>query len=138
MSEGPPGTDAFPFPTLGAPLRFAIASALVSVVFILDTFAPTLIDTGSRFILLGTAVGATAWLAGTGPALVATVIMAVLGATRDGGPLVGALPLHITLFVLQCLLLTAVVAELRRARRDAGCGRGTRKPRVGKAKPPIA
>jgi signal transduction histidine kinase len=111
--------DAYPFPTLAAPLRFAIALGLVSCVFLLDAFAPTLVDDGSLFILLGTAVGATAWFAGTGPALGATVVAAVLGAVRAGGPLHGAIPVHLALFLVHGLLLTAVVAELRRARRDA-------------------
>ena len=111
--------DAYPFPTLAAPLRFSIALGLVALVFLLDSLAPTLIDDGSLFILLGTAVGATAWFAGTGPALAATVIAAVLGAGRAGGPLHGAIPVHLALFLVHGLLLTAVIAELRRARRDA-------------------
>src|SRR5829696_9088198 len=111
--------DAYPFPTLATPLRFGIALGLVAVVFLLDTIAPSLIDDGSLFILLGTAVGATAWFAGTGPALAATVIAAVLGASRAGGPLDGAIPIHLALFLVHGLLLTAVVAELRSARRDA-------------------
>ena len=111
--------DAYPFPTLSAPLRFSIALGLIALVFLLDTIAPSLIDDGSLFILLGTAVGATAWFAGTGPALGATVIAAVLGAMRAGGPLHGAIPIHLALFLVHGLLLTAVVAELRSARRDA-------------------
>ena len=111
--------DAYPFPTLSAPLRFSIALGLVAFVFLLDAIAPSLIDDGSLFILLGTAVGGTAWFAGTGPALAATVIAAVLGAMRAGGPLHGAIPIHLALFLVHGLLLTAVVAELRSARRDA-------------------
>ncbi|CAN5735831.1 hypothetical protein BH18ACI5_BH18ACI5_06990 [soil metagenome] len=111
--------DAYPFPTLAAPLRFGIALGLVTLAFLLDTIAPSLIDDGSLFILLGTAVGATAWFAGTGPALAATVVAAVLGATPSGDPLHGAIPIHLALFLVHGLLLTAVVAELRRARRDA-------------------
>ena len=111
--------DAYPFPTLAAPLRFSIALGLVAIAFLLDTVAPALIDDGSLFILLGTAVGATAWFAGTGPALAATVIAAVLGAVRAGGPLDGAIPIHLALFLVHGLLLTGVVGELRRARRDA-------------------
>jgi signal transduction histidine kinase/CheY-like chemotaxis protein len=111
--------DAYPFPTLAAPVRFGIAVGLVTCVFLLDTFAPKLIDDGSHFILLGTAVGATAWFAGTGPALAATVLAAVLGATRAEDALSGPVPIHLALFLVHGLLLTAVVAELRRARRDA-------------------
>ena len=113
--------DAYPFPTLAAPLRFGIGIALISLIFILERGAPALIDDGSHFILLGTAVGATAWFAGTGPALL-----------RDGAGLGvrrGRCPRHIAsaalcrctsrLFLVHGLLLTGVVAELRRARRNA-------------------
>lgn len=103
-----------------SPFRYVVAFGLIGVVFILDILAPALIiDDGSHFILLGTAVGATAWLAGTGPALAATVLAAALGQARGGGAPVGALPLHLAFFLIHCLLLTAVVAELRRARSEA-------------------
>ena len=111
--------DSYPFPTLAAPLRFAIGLALVSLVFILERTAPLLIDDGSHFILLGTAVGATAWFAGTGPALLATVVASVFGAVDARGNLIGAVPMHLALFLVHGLLLTGVVAELRRARRNA-------------------
>ena len=111
--------DAYPFPTLAAPLRFGIGIALVSLVFILERAAPSFIDGGSHFILLGTAVGATAWVAGTGPALLATVLASLFGAADAVGNPSGAVPLHLALFLIHGLLLTAVVAELRRARRNA-------------------
>ena len=111
--------DAYPFPTFAAPLRFAIGIALVSLVFILERAAPTLIDDGSHFILLGTAVGATAWVAGTGPALLATVLASLFGAAESRANVGGAVPLHLALFLVHGLLLTGVVAELRRARRNA-------------------
>ncbi|HXG56879.1 MAG TPA: ATP-binding protein [Vicinamibacterales bacterium] len=110
--------DAYPLPVIAAPLRYAVAFGLITTVFVLDTFAPTLIDDVSHFILLGSAVGATAWLAGTGPALAAAVLAAVLGAARGGDPLAGA-RLHLALFLVHCILLTAVVAALRRARTEA-------------------
>ena len=75
--------DAYPFRTLPAPSRFSIAIGLVAIVFLIDQSAGELIDDGSHFLLLGTAVGATAWFAGTGPALLATVLGAILGATRQ-------------------------------------------------------
>ena len=111
--------DAYPFPTLGAPLRIAIAIAAVLVVFLVDRLAEPLIDDGSKFLLLGTVVMASAWLAGTGAALGVTVAGAVLGAT-DGSLDSGsgaAVPMHLALFVVQGLVLTAVIAELRAARR---------------------
>jgi signal transduction histidine kinase len=113
--------DAYPFRTLSAPLRFAIALAAISVVFVVDRTAGEVIDDGSKFLLMGTAVMASAWFAGTGPALAATVLGAVLGAfeagEQPGGA--GAVPTHLALFVVQGLLLTAVISELRAARRTA-------------------
>ena len=111
--------DAYPFRTNSAPLRFAIGIALVLLVFVLERSAPSLIDDGSVFILLGTAVGATAWFAGSGPALLATVLGAVLGALEGRTATSAAVPMHLALFLVHGLLLTGVVAELRRARRDA-------------------
>jgi signal transduction histidine kinase len=108
--------DSYPFPTRPAPLRFAIALLAVTVVFAIDRVANDVIDDGSHFLLLGTAVMATAWGAGTGPALVAIVFGAVLGASTASGSM-AATSTHLALFVVQGLLLTALVSELRRARR---------------------
>lgn len=113
--------EAFPFRTLSATLRFAIALAAVGLVYLADHAFPALIDDGSQFLLLATAVMATAWLAGTGPALAATVAGALIGAwDASGAP--GderAAQTHLALFVVQGLLLTALVSELRTARRVA-------------------
>jgi signal transduction histidine kinase len=111
-------TDAYPFRTLAAPLRFAIALASIAIVFLIDYFGDTMVDDGSTFLLLGTAVMASAWFAGTGPALAATILGAVLGALAVGGQsgTDAAVPMHLALFVVQGLLLTAVVSELRAAR----------------------
>ena len=113
--------DAYPFPTLPSPLRFAIALAAVAVVSLIERAAGALIDEGSHFLLLGTAVMATAWFAGTGPALAATVLGAVLGARAVGDPRIApaSAHTHLALFVSQGLLLTALVSEMRRARRVA-------------------
>jgi signal transduction histidine kinase/CheY-like chemotaxis protein len=116
-----PTADAYPFRAQPAPLRFAVALASVAAVFVVDYFFGSLIDDGSHFLLLGTAVMASAWFAGTGPALAATVAGAVVGAWEGPSSLenVRATQAHLALFVIQGLLLTAVVSELRRARRDA-------------------
>ena len=109
--------DAYPFPTRPAPLRFAIALLAIVVVYVIGRTGGAAIDDGSHFLLLGTAVMASAWFAGTGPALAATVAGALLGATDltvDGGV---AAPMHLAIFVVQGLLLTALVSELRAARR---------------------
>jgi signal transduction histidine kinase len=113
--------DAYPFPTQPAPLRFAVAFASVGIVFVIDAFFGTLIDDGSHLLLLGTAVMATAWFAGTGPALAATVTGAILGGLdpQAAAADLRSTPTHLALFVMQGLLLTALVSELRRARRVA-------------------
>ncbi|HJR61944.1 MAG TPA: hybrid sensor histidine kinase/response regulator [Vicinamibacterales bacterium] len=111
--------DAYPFPTFPAPIRFALALLLVGGVFLVDRYAGTMIDDGSHFILLGTTVMAVAWLAGTGPALAAVVLAALLGTWQIGERRNDAAHMHLALFLVHGLLVTAVVAELRRARRDA-------------------
>jgi signal transduction histidine kinase/ActR/RegA family two-component response regulator len=113
--------DAFPFPTFSAPLRFAIALATVGLVYLADYAFAALIDDGSLFLLLGTAVMASAWTAGTGPALAATVAGALIGAwdSSGSGGDQRATQTHLALFVIQGLLLTALVSELRAARRVA-------------------
>src|SRR5690349_1662543 len=117
--KGPP--DAYPFPTWPAPFRFGIALAAVLAVFVPDAVGRAPLDAVSRFLLLGTAVLASAWFAGTGPALGATVLGAVLGAFDAGDPsrTDATVATHLALFVIQGLLLTGVVSELRAARRAA-------------------
>jgi signal transduction histidine kinase/CheY-like chemotaxis protein len=114
-------SDAFPFRPQPPALRYAIAIAGVTLVFLIDRLGGPAVDDASQFLLLGTAVTASAWFAGTGPALAAVVAGAVMGAVHagydpDAHP--GA-SLHLALFVVQGLLLTALVAELRSARRAA-------------------
>jgi signal transduction histidine kinase/CheY-like chemotaxis protein len=113
--------DAYPFPTFPAPLRFAIAMAAVSIVFITDALTRTALDEVSKFLLLGTAVLASAWFAGTGPALAAIILGAALGwvGVANEPATISQVATHLALFVLQGLLLTAVVSELRAARRSA-------------------
>ena len=113
--------DAFPFRPLPPPLRYAIALAAVGLVYLVSHSLDALIDEGSQFLLLGTAVIASAWFAGTGPALTATVIGAVLGAWDASATIEDsrAVQTHLALFVVQGLLLTGLVSELRSARRIA-------------------
>jgi signal transduction histidine kinase len=90
-------------------------------VFLADRLGGAAVDDASQFLLLGIAVTASAWFAGTGPALLAVVagtIMAAVDAGYDPAGHPGA-SLHLALFVVQGLLLTALVAELRSARRAA-------------------
>ena len=111
--------DAYPFPTFSVPVRFGIAVITLTAVVVIDRTAGALIDNGSHLILLATAVMATALFAGTGPALGATVVAAVLGARHDSGSDNAVAPMHLALFLVHGLLVTAVVAELRRARRES-------------------
>jgi signal transduction histidine kinase len=112
--------DAYPFRTLPAPWRFTVAVASVAVVFAVDWLGGPLIDDGAMFLLLSTAVMASAWFAGTGAGLVSVVFGAVLGSI---GPRLSSRVagdhLELAMFVVQGLLLTAVISELRSARRTA-------------------
>jgi signal transduction histidine kinase len=113
--------DAYPFRLQQPALRYAIALGTITLVFLIDRFGGRTVDDASQFLLLGTAVTASAWFAGTGPALAAVVLGAVMGALHAGyDPAAhpGA-SLHLALFVVQGLLLTGLVAELRSARRAA-------------------
>jgi signal transduction histidine kinase len=113
--------DAYPFRALTPPVRFLIALLLVGAVFAVCWRAGDTIDDGSEFLLLGTAVMACAWFGGTGPALAGTVLGALLGAfeASHSSATDSAAPMHLALFVVQGLLLTAVISELRAARRSA-------------------
>lgn len=113
--------DAYPNPTLPAPLRFAIGLAAIAIVFAIDRAGGPAMDDGSQFLSLGIAVMISAWFGGTGPALAATVIGALLGASEVSTTSheLKAVSIRLALFVVQGVLLTALVAELRRARRVA-------------------
>jgi signal transduction histidine kinase len=119
LMRGP--ADAYPFPTFAAPLRFAIALVTVSAVFAISAGGGTPVDDVSTFLLLGTAVLASAWFAGTGPALSAVVLGAVLGGLEISGRPATDTPVatHLALFIVEGLLLIAIVSELRAARRAA-------------------
>lgn len=110
--------DADAFPTFPTPVRLAIAFLIIAAVFLIAQYSAELLDNGSLFILLGIAVMATAWLAGTAPALGA-IVVAVVFQTVRADPSAEPAPLHLALFLLHGLLVTAIVAELRRARHDA-------------------
>lgn len=113
--------DPYPFSAITPPVRFLIALIFVGLVFAICWRAGDMIDDGSEFLLLGTAVMACAWFGGTAPALAATVLGALLGAFEASRSIApdAAAPTHLALFVIQGLLLTAVVSELRAARRSA-------------------
>lgn len=90
----------------------------MAVVFLLDRLAANALDGGSHFLLMDLLVVATAWFAGTGAALGTTILAASLGAFRVSGS-DGDSYVHLALFVVNALLITAMVAELRRTRWQA-------------------
>ena len=100
-------------------MRRVVALVLVVIVFLAYRSTGTVIDEGSLFLLLSIAVLGTAWFAGTGSALAVTVLGAVLGYVLAGPQLSRAVEMHLALFLVHGLLLTALVAELRRAREQA-------------------
>jgi signal transduction histidine kinase len=114
MSPGP-----YPFPSIATPARHFVALTSVVIVFLAHRAAGTVIDEGGLFLLLSVAVLGSAWFAGTGSALSVTVLGAVLGSLVSGNTGSPAVQTHLALFVGQGLLLTALVAELRRARHSA-------------------
>jgi signal transduction histidine kinase len=111
--------DAYPFPTFPAPVRFGFALLVIGSVFLLGRMAGPVIDNGTLYLLLGIAVLSVALIAGTGPAIAATALAAVVGAQRGTGGPDGAMGVHLGLLLTHCLFLTWVVAQLRRARREA-------------------
>lgn len=109
----------YPFPTIPLPVRHFVALTAVVIAFLASRTTPAIIDEGGVFLLFSITVLGAAWFAGTGSALSVTVLGAMLGAAGDRGGLTVAVHTHLALFVLEGLLLTALVAELRRARRVA-------------------
>jgi signal transduction histidine kinase len=114
----------YPFPTIALPARHFVALTAVVIVFMAHQAAGTVIDEGGVFLLLSIAVLGSAWFAGTGSALSVTVLGAVLGSLVAGNESSPAVETHLALFIGHGLLLTGLVAELRRARltaeREAG------------------
>jgi signal transduction histidine kinase/CheY-like chemotaxis protein len=125
--------DAYPFPTLTPAVRFGIAIAGVLVVFVMDRALGRLMDEGSLFLLLSLAVIGSAWFAGTGPALAATVAGTVLGAFTSPAGDNPAAHTKLALFVIQGLVLTGIISELRRARRLAELEAGIARAATGEA-----
>jgi signal transduction histidine kinase/CheY-like chemotaxis protein len=112
-------TGPYPFPTLPGPVRQFVSLAAAVIIFFAARSPSTVVDEGGFFLLMSILVLGSAWFAGTGAALAVTVLGAIFGAVTAGSTLTAAVHTHLALFVLQGLLLTALVAELRRARRAA-------------------
>jgi signal transduction histidine kinase/CheY-like chemotaxis protein len=114
-----PSPGPYPFPAIARPARHFVALTAVVIVFLSHRMAGTVVDEGGLFLLLSIAVLGSAWFAGSGSALSVTVLGAVLGSIVAGRADSPAVQTHLALFVGQGLLLTALVAELRRARQTA-------------------
>jgi signal transduction histidine kinase/ActR/RegA family two-component response regulator len=114
-----PASGPYPFPAVALPARHFVALTAVVIVFLAHRAAGTVIDEGGVFLLLSIAVLGSAWFAGTGSALSVTVLGAVLGSVVAGNGNSPAVETHLALFIGHGLLLTGLVAELRRARRTA-------------------
>lgn len=110
------GAGPYPFPTLPGAVRQCVVVAIAVLVCLASRVSP-IIDDGGLFLIFGITVLGAAWLAGTGAALVTTLAGAIVGYVE--APPTVAVETHLALFIVQGLLLTAIVAELRRARRAA-------------------
>jgi signal transduction histidine kinase len=109
---------AYPFPSVPRPVRHFVALTAVVIAFLASQTTPA-VDEGGLFLLMSVTVVGAAWFAGVNSALAVTVLGAVLAALRADGQGGIAVQIHLALFVLDGLLLTALVAELQRARRVA-------------------
>jgi signal transduction histidine kinase/CheY-like chemotaxis protein len=99
-------------------VRLAIGAIGIAIVVLLDRFTTNTLEDGGHFLLLDLLVVATAWFGGTHVALSTTIAAAALGAVRVSGGDTDTY-LHLALFIANALLITAMVAELRRASRHA-------------------
>jgi signal transduction histidine kinase len=92
-----------------------VALTAILIAFLASRTTPAL-DEGGLFLLMSITVVGAAWFAGVSSALAGTVLGAILVALRGQRPDSVAVHVHLALFVVEGLLLTALVAELRRAR----------------------
>jgi signal transduction histidine kinase len=109
----------YPFPTVPLPVRHFVALTAVVIAYLASLTSPAVIDDGSLFLLMSITVLGAAWFAGTGSALAVTVLGAALGGSSVTADASVAVYTHLALFIVEGLLLTALVTELRRARRVA-------------------
>jgi signal transduction histidine kinase/CheY-like chemotaxis protein len=107
----------YPDTTLTTPVRLALAAAILASVALLESALGPLVDVGSHFLLMGTAVLVVALTAGTLPAALATIggVALSLGDADVGG----AHRTNLLLFVAQAFILTVLVAALHDAQHAA-------------------
>jgi signal transduction histidine kinase len=109
----------YPFPTVPLAVRHFVALTAVVIAFLASRTRPAVVDEGGLFLLLSITVLGAAWFAGSGSALAVTVLGAALGSSETRGHPSFAVHTHLALFALEGVLLTALVAKLRRALRVA-------------------
>ena len=114
----PDTAGPYPFARFPRFVRHSLPIVITLLVFEAAE-ATQVIDDGGLFLLLSLTVLATAWFSGTISALSVTVLGGVIGGVLGERLGSAAVELHLAVFVMQGVLLTALVAELRRARRAA-------------------
>jgi len=112
-------TGPFPYRQISPVVRHTVSLSMVVLIYLGYERSGTVIDDGGLFLLLSIAVLFSAWFAGTRTALAATVAGALLGSLAAGHTNDPGVETHLALFIGQGLLMTLLVAELRRARRSA-------------------
>ena len=114
-----PAADPYPFPTVPPSVRHLVAAIAVVIIFLARRRFGSVIDEGGLYLLLSTAVLLSAWFAGPRSALAVTLLGTVLGSIAGGRGRPPSVEMHLAFFIVHGLLLTALVAALRAARRDA-------------------
>ena len=114
-----PVAEPYPFPTVPPVVRHLVAAVAVVIIFIAHRRFATVIDEGGLYLLLSIAVLGSAWFAGTRSALAVTVLGTVLGSLAGGHGRPPSVEMHLSLFIVQGLLLTTLVAALRTAGLEA-------------------
>jgi len=114
-----PAADPYPFPTVPPFVRHVIAAVAVIIIFLASRRFGSMIDEGGLYLLLSIAVLVSAWFAGTRSALAVMLLGTVLGSISGGRGRPPSVEMHLAFFIVHGLLLTALVAALRTARRDA-------------------
>jgi len=109
----------YPFPAIPVPVRHFVALTAVTIAYLASRTSPAVVDEGGLFLLMSITVLGAAWFAGTISALAVTVVGALLAATGVSLGSNVAVHMHLALFVMEGLLLTALVTELRLSRRVA-------------------
>jgi signal transduction histidine kinase/ActR/RegA family two-component response regulator len=113
------GGGPYPFPTIPRPVRYFVALTAVVIAYLASRTSPAIIDEGGLFLLMSITVLGAAWFAGTVSALAVTILGAALAASGVTFGSDIAVYTHLSLFIVEGLLLTALVTELRRAGRVA-------------------